>query len=61
MGSSTFPEVSCRICGKSIDLCVDVHTDEGGRAVHEDCYLKQIGQSQMRALRMQWQNSGLYV
>jgi hypothetical protein len=61
MGSSPFPEVSCRICGKSIDLCVDLHTDENGKSVHEGCYLKQITQSQMRALRTQWQGSGLYL
>jgi hypothetical protein len=42
MGSRHFPEISCAICAKPVDLQMDLSANENGRAVHEDCYVKQI-------------------
>jgi hypothetical protein len=61
MRSSPLPEVSCGICGKPVNLSVDLYADENGIAVHEDCYLKQITRSRMRSLRMRWHESGLHL
>ena len=33
---------TCRICDKPLCLETDTNTDEDGRAVHEECYLKHI-------------------
>jgi hypothetical protein len=40
MDSRSFPEMSCALCRKSVDLRTDLCTDENGKAIHEDCYLK---------------------
>lgn len=45
MGSRHFPEISCTVCNKPLDLRVDLCADENGRAVHEDCYVKRITSS----------------
>jgi hypothetical protein len=34
--------VTCRICNKPLKLGIDTVADEGGKAVHETCYTKQI-------------------
>jgi hypothetical protein len=48
---------------KPVDLSVDLSTDEDGRAVHEDCYVKRIkavsDASAVRAQMMQWRDSKL--
>jgi hypothetical protein len=33
---------TCRICSKPLQLETDTHTDEDGRAVHEECYVKHV-------------------
>jgi ribosome-binding protein aMBF1 (putative translation factor) len=45
MGGLSFPEMSCKICGKPVDLTVELHADENGKAVHDDCYVKRIAKS----------------
>ena len=45
MGGHPFPEISCTICARPVDLTVDLYTDEKGKAVHEDCYVKHIASS----------------
>jgi hypothetical protein len=40
MDSCSFPEMSCVLCRESVDLRTDLCTDENGKAIHEDCYLK---------------------
>ncbi len=42
MGGHPFLEISCIICSKPVDLTVDLSTDENGKAVHTDCYVKRI-------------------
>lgn len=42
MGGHPFPEIACTICAKPVDLRVDLYANEHGKAVHEDCYVKQI-------------------
>jgi hypothetical protein len=42
MASHPFPEISCKICAKPVDLSVDLSADENGKAVHEECYVKRI-------------------
>ena len=42
MGGRPFPEIPCILCNKPVDLTVDLHADERGQAVHEDCYLLKI-------------------
>jgi hypothetical protein len=32
----------CRICHEPVSLKLDTVTDENGKAVHEDCYVKEI-------------------
>ncbi len=45
MGGHPFPEISCTLCSKPIDLQTDLQADEHGRAVHEDCYVERIARS----------------
>jgi hypothetical protein len=45
MGSRPFPEISCTLCSKPVDLRIDLYADENGKAVHEDCYVKRITRS----------------
>jgi hypothetical protein len=59
MGGHPFPKMSCKICSRPVDLCVDLCADENGRVVHEDCYVAQYTRSQTRALRMQCSNPSL--
>ncbi len=42
MGGHAFPEILCAICTNPVDLTVDLSTDENGRAVHENCYVRHI-------------------
>jgi hypothetical protein len=42
MGSRSFPEISCIICAKPLDLSHDLSTDEYGRAVHTECYVNRL-------------------
>ncbi len=42
MGGSHFQEVPCALCSTPVDLQVDLHADENGKAVHEDCYVKHL-------------------
>lgn len=51
MGSHPFPEIPCKICRKPVDLRSDLSADENGKAVHEECYLKQITQENSPAIR----------
>jgi hypothetical protein len=48
MGGHPFPEMSCILCSKPVDLRVDLSADENGQAVHEDCYVKRITNPQSR-------------
>jgi hypothetical protein len=45
MAGHPFPELPCTICAKPLDLTVDLYADEHGKAIHEDCYVKQITSS----------------
>jgi hypothetical protein len=42
MGGHPFPEIPCTICAKPVDLQTDLTADENGKAVHADCYAKQV-------------------
>jgi len=42
MGGHPFPEIPCKICGKPVDLTVNLSADENGKAVHDDCYVKHV-------------------
>jgi hypothetical protein len=42
MKSRPFPEISCLICCKPVDLSADLSADENGKAVHTECYVKRI-------------------
>jgi hypothetical protein len=33
---------TCRICSKPLQLETDTRTDEDGKAVHEECYVKRL-------------------
>jgi hypothetical protein len=45
MGSCPFPQISCALCRKPVDLLVDLTADENGKAVHEECYVKRLTSS----------------
>jgi hypothetical protein len=42
MGGHPFPEISCKLGIKPVDLQVDLSADENGKAVHTDCYVQRI-------------------
>jgi hypothetical protein len=42
MDDRPFPEISCVLCSKPVDLQTDLSADESGRAVHTECYVKHI-------------------
>ena len=42
MKSRPSPEIPCVICSKPVDLSADLSADENGKAVHTECYVKQI-------------------
>jgi hypothetical protein len=44
MGGHPLP-VPCTICAKPVDLTVELCADEYGKAVHEDCYVKDVTSS----------------
>jgi hypothetical protein len=33
---------TCRICSKPLQLETNTRTDEDGKAVHEECYVKHV-------------------
>ena len=33
---------TCRICSEPLQLETDTRTDEDGKAVHEECYVKRL-------------------
>jgi hypothetical protein len=37
-----FPTISCVLCGKPVDLSVDLSADENGKAVHDRCYINRM-------------------
>lgn len=39
---SGFPEISCALCYRPIDLETDLNADENGNHVHEDCYVSHL-------------------
>jgi hypothetical protein len=39
---STSQGLHCVQCKKSVDLIIDLITDESGKAVHEQCYVDKI-------------------
>ena len=45
MGSRPFPETSCALCSKPVDLLIDLSADENGKAVHEECYVRRLTSS----------------
>jgi hypothetical protein len=45
MGGHPFPDITCKLCSKPVDLSVDLSADENGKAVHEECYVKHITSS----------------
>jgi hypothetical protein len=50
MAASEKEEILCPICYLSVELGVDSHRDEGGRTVHEACYVKKIVPAVKRAV-----------
>jgi hypothetical protein len=46
MGGHPVPgKIPCAICNNPVDLGVDPSVDENGKAVHENCYVNQRGNS----------------
>jgi hypothetical protein len=35
-------EITCPICNQPIDLTKDRFANEGGKAVHENCYIQRV-------------------
>ena len=46
MTGHPFPEISCILCSKPVDLKVDLSADENGKAVHMECYVQRIANPQ---------------
>jgi hypothetical protein len=44
--AGSFPEISCALCSKPLDLQTDLCADEKGKAAHEDCYVSRLISSQ---------------
>jgi len=42
MAGHPFLEIHCILCKKPVDLSIDLSADENGKAVHVECYAKQI-------------------
>lgn len=42
MSGRSFPEISCIICSKPLDLSRDLSADEYGKAVHTECYVNRL-------------------
>ena len=42
MGTRPRPETHCILCNRNVDLRTDLNTDENGRPVHEDCYVRSL-------------------
>ena len=39
---SPFPEISCMLCSRPVNLQTDLCTDDNGQAVHENCYVNSL-------------------
>ena len=39
-------EITCHICNQPVDLTTDPYTDEDGKTVHENCYIKRLMSTQ---------------
>jgi hypothetical protein len=50
MGDHPFQETPCKICAEPVVLTVELSADENGKAVHEDCYVKQVTSSRRNHL-----------
>jgi hypothetical protein len=35
-------EFLCAVCSKSVDLTIDLNTNESGKALHQQCYVDQL-------------------
>ncbi len=46
---SPFPAIPCALCSNPVNLISDLYADEHGKAVHEECYVKRIIESNSRA------------
>ena len=42
MAADPYPEISCTICSKPVDLRIDLYADENGRVVHKKCYINRL-------------------
>jgi len=42
MAGDSYPEISCTICSKPVDLRIDLYADENGGAVHKKCYINRL-------------------
>ena len=45
MGGYPFPDFSCAICTRPVDLRTDLSADENGKTVHEGCYVERMTSS----------------
>jgi hypothetical protein len=48
---SPFPAIPCVLCSNPVNLISDLYADENGKAVHEECYVKRITESNSRVTR----------
>ena len=46
MAGRTPQEITCQICNEPIVLERDKYTDEHGKAVHENCYIRRLVSAQ---------------
>ena len=54
MAADPYPEISCTICSKPVDLRVDLYADENGRAVHEKCYINLTHSAKQPQALLRW-------
>jgi hypothetical protein len=52
MGGRPISEITCTMFVKPVKLQIDLTADENGKAVHEDCYIKQITRNNPPAAMM---------
>jgi hypothetical protein len=41
----------CALCGKPVDLTIDLEADENGKTVHPHCYFDQLTGSKTSIIR----------
>jgi hypothetical protein len=46
---SPFPAIPCVLCSNPVNLISDLYADENGKAVHEECYVNRITETNSRA------------